>query len=98
PPENLAEGYLFLCPLEDLRDDDGSWLPNPESPVYWSLNRSGSERLSAREASSLGFPCLEFEREVWVKSWDESVYAALSRFHVGKGFDPNGPDVARHLG
>lgn len=30
-------------------------------------------------------------------SWDERIYAALSRFHAGKGFNPYSQDVARNL-
>ncbi|KAJ7127728.1 hypothetical protein C8R44DRAFT_667171, partial [Mycena epipterygia] len=97
PLENLPEGYLFLCPLEDLRDNDGNFLRNPECLGYWSLNPSGIQRLSPEEASSLGFPSLELKMEVTAISWDESVYAALSRFHAGKGFDPNSQDIAQHL-
>ncbi|KAJ7079701.1 hypothetical protein C8R44DRAFT_654024 [Mycena epipterygia] len=98
PSEKLPEGYLFLCPMEDLRDDGSRWLRSPEFPAYWSLDPSGSQSLSPEEASSLGFPTLKFEMLVSVTSWDESVYAALSRFHAAKGFDPNSQDLARHLG
>ncbi|KAJ7094180.1 hypothetical protein C8R44DRAFT_718594 [Mycena epipterygia] len=97
-PEKIPEGYLFLCPVEHLRDEYGRWLLNPECPGYWSLDPSGSQRLSPEEASRLGFPAFKFEMEVALKSWHESVYAALSRFHAGKGFDPNSQDLARHLG
>ncbi|KAJ7079675.1 hypothetical protein C8R44DRAFT_992577 [Mycena epipterygia] len=97
PSKILPEGYLFLCPVEDLQDDTGRWLIYTKCPAYWSLDHSGNKRLSP-EASSLGFPSLEFEIHVWSKSWDESVYAALSRFHTGKGFDPDSQGLARHLG
>ncbi|KAJ7090018.1 hypothetical protein C8R44DRAFT_648578, partial [Mycena epipterygia] len=96
--ENLPEGYLFLCLLEDLQDNEGRWLPNPECPAYWSLDPSGSQRLSAEEAFSLGFPSLEFEMKVWGRSWNGSVYVVLSRFHAAKAFDPNSQEVALHLG
>ncbi|KAJ7127730.1 hypothetical protein C8R44DRAFT_616229, partial [Mycena epipterygia] len=95
--ENLPEGYLFLCPLVDLRGNVGNFLRHPECPAYWSLNPSGSQRLSMEDASRLGFPGLELETKIWGVSWDESVYAALSRFHMGKGFDPNSQDIAQHL-
>ncbi|KAJ7095588.1 hypothetical protein C8R44DRAFT_718197 [Mycena epipterygia] len=98
PPENLPEGYLFLCPLEDLRDGEGTFLGNPECPAYWSLDPSGIQTLSPEEASSLGFPSLNWKTCVRGCSWDEGIYAALSRFHAAKGFDPNGQDIARHLG
>ncbi|KAJ7127917.1 hypothetical protein C8R44DRAFT_555944, partial [Mycena epipterygia] len=89
------EGYLFLCPLENLRDDEGRWLANPECPAYWSLDDSGSRRLSPEEASTIGFPSMKLETYVYGRS---SVYAGLSRFHAGKGFNPNSQDVARYLG
>ncbi|KAJ7076311.1 hypothetical protein C8R44DRAFT_826822 [Mycena epipterygia] len=97
PSENLPDGYLFLCPLEDLRDDDGAWLANPECPAYWSLDPSGSQRLSTEEASSLEFPSLNWKTYVQGCSWDEGLYLALSRFHTAKGFDPNSQELARHL-
>ncbi|KAJ7095586.1 hypothetical protein C8R44DRAFT_813486 [Mycena epipterygia] len=98
PSEKLPEGYLFLCPMEDLWDNGSRWLRSPECPAYWSLNPSGSQSLSPEEASSLGFPTLEFEMRVSVMSWDESVYAAASHFHAAKGFDSNSQDIALHLG
>lgn len=97
-PEDLREGYLLLCPLDDLRDDNGRWFPKPGCPAYWSLHPSGTPRLSSEEASSLGFPSLDIEMEVRMRAWNDSVYAALSRFQAGKGFDPNSQDVARHRG
>ncbi|KAJ7095561.1 hypothetical protein C8R44DRAFT_989486 [Mycena epipterygia] len=96
--ENLSQSYLFLCPLEDLRCENGTWSRNPDCLAYWSLDPLGRQRLDREEASSLGFPALKLEINVSGYSWDESIYAALSYFHAGKGFDPNGQDVARHLG
>ncbi|KAJ7095598.1 hypothetical protein C8R44DRAFT_813508 [Mycena epipterygia] len=98
PSQTLPEGYLLLCPLEDLRANDATWLANPECAAYWSLDPSGSQRLSAEEASRLGFPSLELKMAVPMQSWDGSVYTALGRFHAAKGFDPNSQDIARHLG
>ncbi|KAJ7104868.1 hypothetical protein C8R44DRAFT_559322, partial [Mycena epipterygia] len=65
---------------------------------YWSLDPTGGSRLCPEDTSRLGFPSLEFKIEVHAFSWPENVYAALSRFHAGKGFDPNSQDIARHLG
>ncbi|KAJ7095581.1 hypothetical protein C8R44DRAFT_860239 [Mycena epipterygia] len=98
PSENLPQGYLFLCPLEDLQDDVGNFLRNLDCVGYWSLNPAGSQRLSSEEASSLGFPPLNLETYVYSRSWTENFYTALSRFHAGKGFDANSQDLARHLG
>ncbi|KAJ7079688.1 hypothetical protein C8R44DRAFT_722862 [Mycena epipterygia] len=36
--------------------------------------------------------------DMWGSSWEENVHAGLRRFHATKGFDPNGQDIALHLG
>ncbi|KAJ7869823.1 hypothetical protein B0H13DRAFT_2062604 [Mycena leptocephala] len=84
---NLPEGYLFLA-----------WFPTDECPAYWSLDPSGSQRLSPEEVLRLRFPSLKLDMKVHLLSWPESVYEGLNRFHAAKGFDPNGQDLARHLG
>ncbi|KAJ7104858.1 hypothetical protein C8R44DRAFT_715545 [Mycena epipterygia] len=96
--EDLPEGYLFLCPFEDLRSTDGTWLATTECPAYWSLDPAGGSRLRPEDASNLGFLSFTLTSEAQGYSWPENMYAALSRFHAGKGFDPNSQDIARHLG
>ncbi|KAJ7079673.1 hypothetical protein C8R44DRAFT_90946 [Mycena epipterygia] len=96
--ENIPEGYLFLSPLRNFQSDNGTWIRHPEWPAYWSLNPSGSQRLTPEEAFRLGFPSLMLEVYVTGKSWHETVYAALNRFHTGKGFDVDSQDISRHLG
>lgn len=91
------EGYLFLCPLADLQSEDLNFVERSECPAYWSLDPSGNKRLCSQEASTLGFPSLHWERKIWCRSWSSRVYAGLSQFHAGKGFDPNSQDIARHL-
>ncbi|KAJ7439636.1 hypothetical protein B0H11DRAFT_2102129 [Mycena galericulata] len=99
PPQGIiSEGYLFLCPLEDLRTEDGKFVERSECPAYWSRDPSGSKRLTPEAASSLGFPFFKWQRRIWAKSWEERVYIGISQFHAAKGFDPNSQDVARHLG
>ncbi|KAJ7111709.1 hypothetical protein C8R44DRAFT_558510, partial [Mycena epipterygia] len=90
--------YLFLCPLQDLRTGEGTRFRHPDIAAYWSLDPSGRERLSHWKASMLGFPALGFKMKLWGRSWNDSVYAGLRRFHLGKGFDPNSQDIARHMG
>jgi hypothetical protein len=46
----------------------------------------------------MGFPSIQLSAEVIGKCWDANVYAGLRQFHQGKGFDPDGQHVARHLG
>ncbi|KAF7337105.1 hypothetical protein MVEN_02148100 [Mycena venus] len=92
-----AEGFLFLCPMEDFRTGPSSfnW---PDRPAYWSLDPSGAGCLSTDDADRLGFPSTNLSAEIAGQSWDARVCAGLSRFHQAKGFDPESQDVARHLG
>jgi hypothetical protein len=95
--EKPPEGYLFICATGELRFGQCSvgW---PDCPAYWSLDISGSERLSREDATGRGFPGIEFTMEVFGCSWGEAVYAGLRTFHQGKGFDPDSLDLAHHLG
>lgn len=97
-PGTPPEGYLFLCPLEDLQSEEGAFTERPKCFAYWSLDSSGSERLRPEEASALGFPSLRWTRRILCRSWPESVYVGLSQFHAAKGFNVNSQDIARHLG
>jgi hypothetical protein len=90
-------GFLFLCPERDFQTGPSSFRW-PACPAYWSLDSSGVERLSAEDATALGFPFISLHTEVRGRSWDTSVYAGLRLFHQAKGFDPDSQDVARHLG
>ncbi|KAJ7679423.1 hypothetical protein DFH06DRAFT_511072 [Mycena polygramma] len=90
-------GYLFLCPTTDLETGPSSFRW-PACPAYWSRDPSGIQHLSTEEANRLGFPCIQLETELFVSSWDASVYAGLREFHHAKGFDPDSQDLARHLG
>ncbi|KAJ7927076.1 hypothetical protein B0H13DRAFT_1542587, partial [Mycena leptocephala] len=92
------EGFLFLCPSNDLKSADGTFLERPESPAYWSLDPIGRKKLTPDEASRLGFPALKLKRQVLCAPWDHHFYASLAQFHVAKGFDPHSQDVSRHLG
>ncbi|KAF7374189.1 hypothetical protein MSAN_00300800 [Mycena sanguinolenta] len=95
--EAIPPGFLFLCPPHNFQTGECSFKW-PECPAYWSLDPSGTERLTMEEATSLGFPAFQFSTRVDGFSWDASMYAGLRQFHKGKGFDPDSQDVARHLG
>ncbi|KAF7330650.1 hypothetical protein MSAN_02450200 [Mycena sanguinolenta] len=92
----IPKGYLFLCPAEHFQVGP-SLFRWPECPAYWSLDRSGTNRLSTEDASLLGFPSFEMITAIRMVSWDESVYAGVRRFQLAKGFDPYSQDAARHL-
>ncbi|KAJ7619800.1 hypothetical protein DFH06DRAFT_1010939, partial [Mycena polygramma] len=98
PRDDLPPGYLFLCPLTDLKADLPTSFRLPECLAYWSLNPSGGERLSWEEAKAHSFPELSFRMDIVGKSWDSSVYDGLRPFHEAKGFDPYNQDVAMELG
>jgi hypothetical protein len=93
----LLPGFLFLyCPSP--RHSTPAKSQDSSSIAYWSLDRTGRQRLSPEDARSLGFPAIKAEIGVHVKSWDTTTYLFLRQFHEGKGFDPDSEDVARHLG
>ncbi|KAJ6505015.1 hypothetical protein C8R45DRAFT_791677, partial [Mycena sanguinolenta] len=64
---------------------------------YWCLDPSGRGPLSDEEASDLGFPPIGLKTTVGAVSWNDTVYARLRQFHVARGVDPDGQDVAREL-
>ncbi|KAJ7768011.1 hypothetical protein B0H14DRAFT_2632975 [Mycena olivaceomarginata] len=91
------KGYLFLCPPADFRIGPSSFKW-PDRPAYWSLDPSGAHCLSSEDTKILGFPALHMGTLVQTRTWDVSTYAGLGRFHQGKDWDPEGQDLARHLG
>ncbi|KAJ7914580.1 hypothetical protein B0H13DRAFT_2659165 [Mycena leptocephala] len=95
--DNLPPGYLFLCPVPEIRAGNRPWVRVPDPPYFWSPNPSGVPRLSPDEAKDLGHPALNSNVFVHGLSWDSSVYAGLRQFHEGKGFDPYSHDIAKRL-
>ncbi|KAJ7775324.1 hypothetical protein B0H16DRAFT_41860 [Mycena metata] len=99
PPiaEDSPAGYLFTRPQEYFGCGPGS-LDQPDHLADWSLHPSATDRLSSTEAEHLGFPPFHLTSEIYLRSWNASVYAGLRKFHAAKGFDPASQDIARHLG
>ncbi|KAF7372516.1 hypothetical protein MVEN_00113500 [Mycena venus] len=95
--EKPPPGFLFLCPAASFKTGPSSFRW-PDIPAYWSLDPSGAERISMNEATQIGFPAIDLTTDIWTRSWDDSVYAGLRHFHQAKTFNPETPDVARHLG
>ncbi|KAJ7217564.1 hypothetical protein B0H12DRAFT_1241691 [Mycena haematopus] len=91
----LPLGFLFLYCPSPLHSTPAKVR---NSIAYWALDRTGQQRLSAEDALELGFPPVKAEIEVHVKSWNTATYLILRQFHEGKGFDPDGEEIARHLG
>ncbi|KAJ7836148.1 hypothetical protein B0H14DRAFT_2589881 [Mycena olivaceomarginata] len=73
-PGILPEGYLFLCPVQDLQAADGTLIERPECPAYWSLDPAGTPRLSPDDASRLGFPCAEMAEFHAAKGFAPTLY------------------------
>ncbi|KAJ6465815.1 hypothetical protein C8R45DRAFT_1022485 [Mycena sanguinolenta] len=94
PPKQ--EGYLFVCPPEDFRTKENSFQW-PKCPAYWSLDPSGTDRLSPEDGEMLGFATIHLETVMHGGFWDRSVYEGLRQFHRGKGFDPRSQEIARRL-
>ncbi|KAJ7667214.1 hypothetical protein B0H17DRAFT_1210397 [Mycena rosella] len=94
--QDPPDGYLFVCPAEDLQIEPGSFRW-PDCPPYWSLDPSGTVRLTAEKAFALGFPTTQVTMRVRGRSWDASVYAGLRIFHQDKGFDLDSQEVAKYL-
>ncbi|KAJ6526428.1 hypothetical protein B0H19DRAFT_1197395 [Mycena capillaripes] len=92
--QECPEGFLFLCPVEDFEITPTSFCW-PEDRAYWSRDPSGGERLSAEEATNLGFPSLKFNTRIKALSWDSSVYDGLRQFQIAQGFDPDTQEYAQ---
>ncbi|KAF8173527.1 hypothetical protein K438DRAFT_133768 [Mycena galopus ATCC 62051] len=80
-------GYLFLCPFAHLGSREGSFGP-PKAAAYWSLEPSGTKRLSDRKAMMLGFPCVTFKMKVWTRTWDRAFMLDCASFTVAKDWIP----------
>lgn len=94
--QECPAGFLFLCPGEDFQVTPTSFCW-PDCPAYWSRDPSGVERLSADEATHLGFPSLQFNTRIQGLSWDASVYDGLRQWIEAKGCDPDTQDYARRF-
>ncbi|KAJ6464990.1 hypothetical protein C8R45DRAFT_840014 [Mycena sanguinolenta] len=66
-------------------------------PSYWSFNPSGANPLAPEDAKTLILPIIHLETIMRGYFWDNGVYAGVRQFLLGKGFDPDNQDVARHL-
>ncbi|KAF8212702.1 hypothetical protein K438DRAFT_1927996 [Mycena galopus ATCC 62051] len=95
--QNPPEGFLFLSPASDFQTDPWTFRW-PDHPAYWSLDESGTERLSMVDAADLGFPCIFLGIQIQGLSWDDIVYAGIHQFQQAKGFDADTQDAARCRG
>ncbi|KAJ7223415.1 hypothetical protein GGX14DRAFT_387734 [Mycena pura] len=61
PEDNIPRGFIFLCPMSDIRMENNTVLQDLDSVAYWSLDPSGIEHLSTEDASDLGYPSIELK-------------------------------------
>ncbi|KAJ7143691.1 hypothetical protein C8R44DRAFT_845892 [Mycena epipterygia] len=93
PTKDPPPGYLFVSD----RQSGPTSFRWPDRRAYWSLDPSGARSLTTAQATRLGFPSIYWARQVYIRSWDDSVYAAVRKFHEAKGFDPDSQDLVRHM-
>ncbi|KAJ7835798.1 hypothetical protein B0H13DRAFT_1913424 [Mycena leptocephala] len=98
PTDNLAPGYLFLCPLAELQAGAPRSFRIPDRVAYWSLDPSGVDRLCDEAAQDLGFPVIQLQVIIVGASWDAGVYNRIRQFHEGKGSNPYSEEVALAIG
>ncbi|KAJ7679546.1 hypothetical protein DFH06DRAFT_512444 [Mycena polygramma] len=99
PDADIPAGYLFLRPPADFEVEPGRFRrPDIDTDAYWSCDPSGVERLSLESAAALGFPYMDFDANIWGRSWGKTVYDGLRQVHRAKGCNPNNQEDAQQLG
>ncbi|KAJ7436333.1 hypothetical protein FB451DRAFT_1307514 [Mycena latifolia] len=94
-----VESHLFLCPLHLRTNDTRFSLGLAEAGhYYWSMDPTGTTRLSPEDSDTLGLPRFRFEFRAWGTFWELYHYNAVREFHQAKGFDPDSLDVTQLLG
>ncbi|KAJ3881970.1 hypothetical protein F5051DRAFT_68202 [Lentinula edodes] len=86
--------YLFIAPLKIGGSRHFSF---DETPYFWSLDSSGSQRMSQKSHEQLGLPAFEIGFYEG-RHCSEIEHCAISRYLMYKGFDPLELDYARAQG
>jgi hypothetical protein len=93
------QAHIFVRPITVRHEGMRIGLEFSESDqVYWSLDPSGSARLTQDECDAIGLPRLKFLFLPIARCWQEYHYNAIREFFEAKGFDPYSNDVTRLLG
>lgn len=95
--------YLFVYPLPMTIPELVLWDRGYTEAYFWSFDRNGQSKMSEEECEHWGIPELTaelhpFVRCSYLRSWPAHVYAALRKWQISRGFDPNTSDFARSLG
>ncbi|KAJ7861818.1 hypothetical protein B0H14DRAFT_522764 [Mycena olivaceomarginata] len=95
----LRQAHIFLQPIIVKHEGPRIGLDFPESGQwYWSLDPTGSTRITPEECDSIGLPRLKFLFLLGARYWHKYQYNAIREFFEAKGFDPHNQDVTRLLG
>ncbi|KAJ7364404.1 hypothetical protein DFH08DRAFT_930341 [Mycena albidolilacea] len=95
----LQEAHMFLRPIIMKQEGQRIGLDFSESDhFYWSLDSTGSSRMTQDECDLIGLPRLQFLFLPTARFWHEYHYNAICKFFEAKGFDAESQDVTRLLG
>ncbi|KAJ7796398.1 hypothetical protein B0H14DRAFT_78270 [Mycena olivaceomarginata] len=93
------EAHIFLGPVGLRRQGLRLGIDFPVSDhFYWSLDASGSTRMTQDECDAIGLPRLNFSFLSAANFWQDYHYNAIREFFEAKRADPYGSDVTQFLG
>ncbi|KAJ6527816.1 hypothetical protein B0H19DRAFT_1083900 [Mycena capillaripes] len=99
PEGTPQQAYIFARPIGVRHEGLRIGLESPESDqVYWSLDPSGSARMTEDECDSIGLPRLQICFFPTARFWHKYHYNAIHEFFEAKGFDSHSHDITRVLG
>ncbi|KAJ7201878.1 hypothetical protein GGX14DRAFT_464160 [Mycena pura] len=94
-----SEVHIFLSPLGLRKQGLRISVDFSESDLfYWSLEPSGTTRLTQDECDSFGLPRLKIVFIPVANLWYDYHYNAIREFFEAKGVDPYGSDVTELMG
>ncbi|KAJ7200779.1 hypothetical protein GGX14DRAFT_400387 [Mycena pura] len=92
------ETHAFVCPITVKYEGSRIGVEDLQSDCYyWSLDASGSCRLSTEECDFLGIPRLRVYPICGANYWHRYHYNAICEFARSKGVHPDSQDVAQLL-
>ncbi|KAF7365948.1 Kinase-like protein [Mycena venus] len=99
PEGTLLQAYLFPCPVGVRREGPYTGIEFPETDhFYWSLDPSGTTRMSQDECDRNGLPRWEFLFAPTGNLWHDYHYNAVREFSEARGVDPYSNTVTQLVG
>ncbi|KAF8174607.1 hypothetical protein K438DRAFT_1848563 [Mycena galopus ATCC 62051] len=90
--------YLFLFSPRIQIIDGCPTVGIPATAYYWSFTPDGSEPLSGEILEDISAPQVLLQAGLVGRSWTERDYQLVRELCLEKGFNPESPDLANHLG